>query len=162
MRWNTCSILALAALTAGATAPAAQAQSPDSHGGRLSVTATFGAGLNTQGADNHHIIPPTIKVKAGGVVNFVVAGFHQIFVYSPGKDFFEVVVPDTGMFVNDMDGLFYQGLVPSDPTPPDGFSHAQNRTESVAFSDPGTYLVICNVRSHFVGGMYAYVQVEGE
>ena len=31
--------------------------------------------------------------------------------------------------------------------------------ESVAFLEPGTYLVICNVRPHFLNGMYAYVVV---
>jgi hypothetical protein len=54
----------------------------------LSVTVSFGAGLNTGLAgpnpDNDHILPPKIEVKAGGVVNFVVAGFHQIFAYNPG------------------------------------------------------------------------------
>lgn len=159
MSWNSCSILALAALTVGATAPAARAQHPGSHGGRLSVTVSFGAGLNTQGADNHHVLPPVIKVKAGGVVNFVVAGLHQIFVYSPGKDVGDVVVPETGMFVDDTDGLFYEGISPVGD-PPQGLTNVQNRVEPVAFSDPGTYLVICNVRSHFTGGMYAYVVVE--
>jgi hypothetical protein len=54
----------------------------------LSVTVSFGAGLNTALAgpnpDNDHIVPTKIEVKAGGVVNFVVAGFHQIFAYNPG------------------------------------------------------------------------------
>jgi hypothetical protein len=53
----------------------------------LSVTVSFGAGLNTAvgiNPDNHHVLPPVIEVKAGGVVNFVVAGFHQIFAYVPG------------------------------------------------------------------------------
>jgi hypothetical protein len=54
----------------------------------LSVTVSFGAGLNTAlmgpNVANDHIVPPKIEVKAGGVVNFVVAGFHQIFAYNPG------------------------------------------------------------------------------
>jgi uncharacterized cupredoxin-like copper-binding protein len=36
---------------------------------------------------------------------------------------------------------------------------AQNRTDSFGFSTPGTYLVICNVRGHFLDGMYAWVKV---
>jgi hypothetical protein len=54
----------------------------------VSVTVSFGAGLNTALAgpnpDNDHILPKKIEVKAGGVVNFVVAGFHQPLVYNPG------------------------------------------------------------------------------
>ena len=38
-------------------------------------------------------------------------------------------------------------------------SGAMNRTDAVAFSTPGKYLVICNVRGHFIDGMYAWVKV---
>ena len=38
-------------------------------------------------------------------------------------------------------------------------SAAQNRTDTFAFSTPGRYLVICNVRGHFIDGMYAWVRV---
>ncbi len=34
-----------------------------------------------------------------------------------------------------------------------------NRTDSFGFSLPGRYLVICNVRGHFVDGMYAFISV---
>jgi plastocyanin len=34
-----------------------------------------------------------------------------------------------------------------------------NRVESVTFPEPGVYLVICNIRTHFTDGMYAYVKV---
>src|SRR5690606_16501857 len=33
----------------------------------------------------HVLIPNTVTIKAGGTVNFIVAGFHQIVVYAPGK-----------------------------------------------------------------------------
>lgn len=56
-------------------------------------------------------------------------------------------------------------------------SNASNRVESVSFpadegpispitgnplsekAEPGTYLVICNIRNHFLDGMYAYIKV---
>lgn len=55
-------------------------------------------------------------------------------------------------------------------------SNASNRLESVSFparngrspttgellskkAEPGTYLVICNIRGHFLDGMYAYIKV---
>ena len=131
---------------------------------QLSVTVAFGRGLNTAGAAvNNVVIPDTIKLKENGVVNFLVAGFHQIVVYNPGKTDDEVVVPGTGTFIDDTNNQFYSGIVPAGgpgalPITTDP-SNARNRVESVSFPGPGTYLVICNVRNHFNGGMFAYVQV---
>ena len=133
---------------------------------RMSVTVAFGAGLNTAqpgNPQNHHVLPRVIEIKAGGVVNFAVAGFHQISVYRPGTTAESIVVPATGPFVNDPVDLYYQGIVPAGGplgTPATvSPSNASNRVESVSFSEPGTYLVICNVRTHFLDGMYAYVKV---
>ena len=138
------------------------------------VTVAFGAGLNTAqpgNAANHHILPPTIRVRKGGVVTFQVAGFHQVIVYKPGTRAENVGVPTTGLFVNAPDTLplpstlFYRGIKPAGGPPP-GFpvttdpSNASNRAESVSFAEPGTYLVICNVAQHFRDGMYAYVEVK--
>jgi hypothetical protein len=162
---------ALVGLIIGLTAPAALAadddhQRPDDHQ-KQSVTVSFGAGLNTAqpgNAANHVILPDEIKVKKGGVVNFVVAGFHQIFVYQPGTKHRDIDVPSAGTFINDEMNLYYRGLVPAGGPPP-GLpittdpSNAQNRVESVSFAAPGTYLVICNVRGHFLDGMFAFVKV---
>ena len=133
---------------------------------RTSVTVAFGAGLNTAqpgNSQNHHVLPRTIEIKAGGVVNFAVAGFHQISIYLPGPTPESIVVPATGVFINDSLNLYYQGIVPAGGplgTPVTvNPSNASNRVESVSFSEPGTYLVICNVRTHFVDGMYAFVKV---
>jgi hypothetical protein len=96
-------------------------------------------------------------------VHFVVAGFHQITVYLPGTNPEDIAVPSTGLFINDLRNLYYQGIVPAGG--PTGIpvttnpSNASNRVESVSFSEPGTYLVICNVRSHFLDGMFAFVKV---
>jgi len=35
-----------------------------------------------------------------------------------------------------------------------------NRAESVFFTEPGTYLVICNIRTHFLDGMFAVVKIK--
>jgi hypothetical protein len=97
-------------------------------------------------------LPQVFEIKAGGVVNFAVAGFHQIFVYNPGKGVHDVTIADpaaTSTFINDLDGLYYQGIVPVPPGAPGvttNPSNAINRLESVSFSEPGVYLVICNVR----------------
>ena len=76
--------------------------------------------------------------------------------------------------------LFYAGINPGGgPLATPGtilpFSNSQNRVESVGFPDsegvgtngvaslkaePGVYLVICTVRTHFLDGMYAFVKVK--
>jgi plastocyanin len=153
----------LALLLAIAPARFARAEGHDER--RLVATVMFGAGLNTPAtsAANHHVIPQTIRIKPGGVVNFVVSGFHQIFVYNPGITHEAIIPPVSGTFINNLTELYYQGLVPAGGSQnlPQSInpSNANNRVEAVSFSEPGTYLVICNVRTHFINGMYAYVVV---
>jgi len=134
---------------------------------KLSIPVAFGRGLNTtqpQGNPaNNVVIPDQVKLKENGVVHFLVAGFHQIVIYNPGKTDDDVVVPASGTFINDTNNQFYSGIVPAGgpgalPVTTDP-SNARNRVESVAFTAPGTYLVICNVRGHFNGGMFGYVHV---
>jgi plastocyanin len=166
MTWSRVSLAA--ALAIPLSAGLAHAQSDGNS--RLSATVAFGAGLNTaqQGnRANHHVLPNTIEIKAGGVVNFVVAGFHQIVVYPEG-----IVIGDIGappfppnLFVNyQLATAYYVGINPDNanaatpPAPPTLFN-GENRTESVSFPEPGVYLVICNVNPHLRDGMYAYVKV---
>jgi hypothetical protein len=143
----------------------------DDDEGPVAVTVSFGAGLNTAqpgNAANHHVLPGTIHVRTGGVVNFNVAGFHQIFVYNPGKGP-EDVVPNANqaaLFIDDLTDLYYRGLLPAGGPPPGipvttSPSNALNRLESVSFSAPGRYLVICNVAPHFRDGMWAWIIVTG-
>jgi plastocyanin len=135
----------------------ALAQAPLSASFR-NVTVAFGAGLNTEQAANHVVIPRRFRVKQGGVVHFMVAGFHQIVVCPRGIQPREITVPEpTEQFINDPDCDVYIGQSPI--TPEAGYSNDRNRVESVSFARPGNYLVICNVRSHFLEGMYATVQV---
>ena len=151
---------------------------------RQVVTASFGAGLNTAAAANHHIMPQQIRVRRGGVVNFNVAGFHQIMVYKPGntpddiRAFIAANDPtNAAVFINRLntpdnpDNLRYTGINPANlanlaganpatPPAPVTRSNLGNRIESVAFLEPGRYLVICNVRGHFQDGMFAWVRVD--
>lgn len=149
-------------------APAVDAAAPGQDH-KLSVTVAFGARLNTASPNNpanHHVLPRIIEVKTGGVVNFAVAGFHQIYVYVPGVRVEDIQVPVSGTFVGDLFNLYYKGILPAGGPPPAiaatvSPSNAMNRLESVSFNEPGVYLVICNVRTHFLDGMYAYVRVTG-
>jgi plastocyanin len=142
---------------------------------RLSVHAAFGRGLNTIGPGNkvnHAILPQKIKVDQGGVVHFLVSGSHVVTVYNPGTAPEDIIVPPppppfTNAVINDPTNRFYLGILPPDP-PGEPFgtpetinpSNARNRVESVSFAEPGTYLVICNVRNHFLNGMFAFVEVK--
>jgi hypothetical protein len=151
------------------------------------ITVSFGTGNNNAAAGNtpnHHIIPQEFKVRitkarkldgtvvvVPATVNFIVAGFHWVWVYQPVVTLQEVVdhlptVAPLPLFLNYDVNVFAKGVFPGTPptfadagqaVPP--LSGAQNRTDSFAFSTPGKYLVICNVRGHFVDGMYAWIKV---
>lgn len=134
----------------------------DNNDKKLNVTASFGGGLNTAqpgNAANHVVLPRTIEVRERGVVTFFNSGFHQIVVYKPGTRTQDIVVPPSGTFINHLTNLYYQGISPAGAAPT-GFSNALNRVESVSFTEPGKYLVICNVRGHYLGGMFGYVEVD--
>jgi hypothetical protein len=146
-----------------------------------SITVAFGAGLNTAqpgNTPNHHVIPQEFTVKitkakkldgtvvvVPATVNFIVSGFHWPWVYNSGVTLAEVQahIPAGGLFVNYDVNVFAKGVNPG--TPPT-FADASvnpagvmNRTDSFGFSNPGRYLVICNVRGHLLDGMYAWIHV---
>jgi plastocyanin len=173
------------AIVAGGQGLRAKNDSDNDHRVRQKVTVSFGAGLNQPGALNQHIMPQSVKVRTTlatattpaipGVVNFIVSGFHQIFVYNPGVTPAEITAfigTSTALFINDLNNLFYEGINPirlvngvptyndNTPTPnPQVLADGNNRVESVGFTLPGTYLIICNVRPHFANGMIAWVKV---
>lgn len=149
-----------------------------------SISVAFGAGLNTAqpgNSLNHHIIPQEFTVRitraktldgtevvVPATVNFIVSGFHWIWVYHAGIPL-EVVaanVPADGLFVNYDVNVFAKGVFPGTPptfadvaTMTFPLDPAFNRTDSFGFTTPGRYLVICNVRGHFLDGMYAWINV---
>jgi plastocyanin len=169
-----------------ATAPAFAADSSDNHE-LATKRVMFGRGLNTAQPGNpvnHAILPNEIKIKAGGVVDFGVAGFHDIIAFRPGVTLDDLVNAGGGVFPSTppvfvippdpatplppalaslADQIYYRGLnpaggppaTPSVANPDNGF----NRNEPVAFLEAGTYLVICNVRPHLLDGMWATVKV---
>ena len=174
----------LRACAVGATVLALSFASPVVHARdkkQGSITVAFGAGLNTAtpgNTPNHHVIPQEFTVKitkakkldgtvvfVPATVNFIVSGFHYIWVYNNGVTLDEVRahIPPAGTFVNYDVNVFAKGVNPgTPPTFADASvnpSGVMNRTDSFGFSLPGRYLVICNVRGHFIDGMYAWVNV---
>jgi plastocyanin len=172
---------ALGLALAGSLAVAA-----DGDDNKSSVNVTFGRGLNTAqpgNSVNHAILPNDITIKVGGVVDFGVAGFHDIVIFKPGFTLDDLrnagggdfpssppgpyVLPPTGQLPPELaflaDKIYYFGLNPAGGplnTPVTANpSNTLNRNEAVSFLAPGTYLVICNIRPHLVDGMVATVRV---
>jgi hypothetical protein len=179
------SAVAATVLTLALTGPTLKASDKDKAPAR--ITVTFGTGNNNAQAGNtpnHHILPQEFTVRITSAkkldgtvvqvpasVNFIVSGFHWPWVYNDGVTLAEVQshIPAAGTFVNYNVDVFAKGINPGNPptfadagtlVPPT--SGAQNRTDSFAFSAPGDYLVICNVRGHFLDGMYAMIHVVPE
>jgi plastocyanin len=124
-----------------------------------------------QGANVHALLPHEVTIKEGGSVNFVLAGFHHVVVYAPGKDPEDVnqsvllpipPAPVSVGLIDDPQGRVYRGLDPRiiSPAPPASPNLLfQDRVEVVGFSKRGTYLVICAVNVHFNDGMFGWVKV---
>jgi len=109
--------------------------------------------------NGHQLIPNETTIKAGGTVNFAIAGFHLVLVYGDGtkpEDIdatltVPVTQPPGPPLINDPTNRVYRGLDPS--------LFPQDRVEVVQFPNPGTYLVVCGVLPHFVDKMWGWVKV---
>jgi plastocyanin len=154
------------------------------------ATVSFGAwasGINRRpnivaaaGLPNnvHALIPHEVTIKAGGTVNYIIAGFHVIAVYGdgtePGDINVGITVPPTNApappIIDDPANRVYRGIDPTvlpllqgpmqqGPIGPPFQPLLQDRVEVVHFPDPGTFLVICAVLPHFNEGMYGFVKV---
>ena len=144
---------------------------------RPNIGATAGLANNV-----HALIPNEVKIKPGGTVNYIIAGFHLIAVYGNGKRPQDIRVNITVLpqgapappLIDDPADRVYRGIDPTvlpflqGPTQPavvppgaPGRSSPCCRigSRSSTFPDPGKYLVICAVLPHFNDGMYGYVDV---
>lgn len=110
----------------------------------------------------HALLPQTAMIKAGGAVNYIIAGFHQIAVYRPGTRPSDInttnLLPIPGAppvvgLIDDPENRLYFGLDPRLA------AAGQDRVEVVHFGRPGRYLVICAVNVHLADGMYGWVRV---
>jgi plastocyanin len=121
----------------------------------------------------HQLIPYDVTIKAGGTVDFIIEGFHNVLVYDDGTqpgDINAALAPAAPLafLIDDPNRRIYRGLSPAG-VPANFFAPGipaaaiaappQDRVEAVNFPNPGTYLVICGVRGHFNDGMYGFVRV---
>ena len=186
---------ALVTLSSTTTAAVANKPAPQHHHGSISgplatATVSFGAwasGINRRpnlvaaaGLPNnvHALIPYEVTIKAGGTVNYIIAGFHVIAVYGDGTQPGDIntgitVLPANAPappIIDDPANRVYRGIDPTvlpflqgpmqqGPIGPPFQPVLQDRVEAVHFPDPGTFLVICAVLPHFAEGMYGYVKV---
>ena len=170
-----------AALVAGALPATRAAAQPSGHHHRVldgplaSATVSFGAWPTDRNApldrlltpvapiapNAHVLVPNTVTIRAGGTVNYVVAGFHHIVVYGPGKKPADVdtsnlialpppIPPEVGL-IDDAEKRVYRGLNPVEVP--------QDRVEVVQFNRRGLHLVICAVNVHYADNMYGWVMV---
>jgi len=124
--------------------------------------------------NNHQLIPNDVTIKAGGSVNFIIGGFHHPLVYDNGTQPEDINVdtptpPTTTrgpnpfppvVLIDDPASRIYRGLDPSLQPLDLGGAFLQDRVEVVFFPTPGTYLVICGIRGHFVNDhMFGFVTV---
>jgi len=152
--------------------------------GPPAATATFGffpvdstvdrmQVANPGNRNGHQMGPFQVTIRAGGMVNFIIDGNHQVVVYDDGIQprniNADLVLPSPlNNLIDDPNGRIYRGLSPTGvpanffgPGVPAAAIAAPppDRIETVSFPKPGAYLVICGVRTHFVGGMFGYVIV---
>lgn len=126
----------------------------------------------------HALIPNEVKIKAGGTVNYNIAGFHLVLIYDDGTEPGDIntsltIVPTTAgapPLINDPRNRIYRGLDPTvlpfllgptqqGPIGPPFQPQLQDRIEVVHFPNPGKFLVVCGVLPHFNEGMAGYVNV---
>jgi len=130
--------------------------------------------LSPAARNNHQLIPNEVTIKAGGSVNFIIGGFHQLIVYDEGTQPEDINVniptpPTTtrgpnpfpqAVLIDDPTHRIYRGLDPSLQPLDLGGASGRDRVEAVLFQNPGTYLVICGIRGHFVNDhMFGFVTV---
>lgn len=178
MRRSTLSLICLVALLGfGLAAPPVMALDGDN------ATVSFGQwrtdppldrfpNLSPRLSNNHHLIPFDVTIKAGGAVNFLISGLHQVVVYDAGTQPEDIDVTMTTTtrgpnpqppvaLIDDPRNRIYRGLDPSLQSLDLSGAFGQDRVEVVLFAKPGRYLVICGVQGHFVNdGMYGFVTVQ--
>jgi len=106
-----------------------------------------------------NLVPRNVVISRPGNVTYVITaapdgGPHQPAIYRPGTTPADVAILGPGPFVNDPDGRVALG-------PLVGAGSVTWSPAAGTFSEPGSYLVICNFMPHFsFARMFGWVQVK--
>ncbi len=164
-------LAAAAALTGRARPAAAQHDHAQVDGPLASATVSFGQWKTDPPIDRfggppppetnaHLVIPYVATIKAGGSVNFIISGLHQVLVYGPGTTMESIddtnLIPSGEGFpplIADPNNRVYRG---PNPTP---LFPTLDRVEIIRLTNPGVYLVVCGVLPHFRDNMHGWVRV---
>jgi plastocyanin len=111
-------------------------------------------------ANQHLLIPYEPTIRAGGAVNFIIAGLHNVAIYDHGTTPTDIrtnlTIPMQGPpglpLIDDPNKRIYRGPDPS-------ILPSLDRVEVVTFANPGRYLVICGFLFHFQDDMFGYIKV---
>jgi plastocyanin len=125
---------------------------------RFLANPAMGAG------NNHELIPKKVTIKEGDAVNFVISGLHFAIIYDAGTKPEQIDttllvdgITTAGGIIDDPKNRIYRGFNPN--AIPN--NNQRDRAETVFFSKPGTYLVICGVLNHFVDDrMFGFIEVK--
>lgn len=148
-------------------------------GKSIAAVVQFGDPGFRQGGDsrNRVMLPNSVEANIGDTVRFEVAGFHQIAVYKVGAGTTrEDVTADPNAFVDttvngpidDRDIGDTNNRVALGPSPREVDRTMVNRDDALGMdltiNEPGRYLVICAIRSHFLdddsaanGGLFGLI-----
>jgi hypothetical protein len=137
---------------------------------------------------NDIVIPANVTIKAGDAVSFIISGGHVVTVYADGTkpEDIDTTVTETadrcpttaGGVINDPTDRIYRGpcfssvstvnTVPPTMPPASLTVVRRDGVEVVQFAKPGTYLVICARKNHFINSttgefqMFGFVKVVGK
>jgi hypothetical protein len=132
------------------------------------------------GGVNDILVPDKVSIKEGDAVNFIIGGGHVLAIYDDGtkpKDINPDAIepgsscPTTaGGVLSDPINRIYRGPCFSTNfgTNPSTTIVRRDGVEVVQFTKPGTYLVICARKNHFIDSetgefkMFGFVKVEKE
>ena len=129
---------------------------------------------------NRNFLPNTVQIQAGDTLRVVAAGFHQVAVYKVAAGTTrEQVTADPNTYVNtEIIGPLNKGdigdtnnRIALGPSPRSADRAVINRDDALGMdltiNEPGRYLLICAIRSHFLekdpaanGGMFGFIDVE--
>ena len=128
---------------------------------------------------NSTVLPSEVEVSAGDTIRFVDAGFHQVGVYKVDVEATrQDVTNDPNKYVDTtINGPFSEkdigdpnNMVARSASPRVNDPEFLNRDDALRWDltiiEPGRYLIICTIRSHFLdekpganGGMFGFVTV---